>query len=67
MGIYETVLGTCYIPAILVILALLANGTGRRKLNNLLLTVLGIEININGYHFKLINIMTLTNIVYVFA
>ena len=67
MGIYETVLGTCYIPAILVILALLANGTGRRKLNNLLLTVLGIEININGYHFKVINIMTLTNIVYVFA
>ena len=67
MGIYETVLGTCYIPAILVILALLANGTGRRKLNNLLLTVLGIEVTVNGYHFKIINIMTLTNIVYVFA
>ena len=67
MGIYETVLGTCYIPAILFILALLANGTGRRKLNNLLLTVLGIEVTVNGYHFKIINIMTLTNIVYVFA
>ena len=67
MGIYETVLGNAYIPSILIVLALLANGTGRRRLNSVLMTVLGIEITVNGYHFKIMNLMTLTNMVYMFA
>jgi hypothetical protein len=67
MGIYETVLGTAYIPSILVILAILANGTGRRMLYKFLLPVLGVEIKINGYHFKIINFLTFTNIAYTLA
>ena len=67
MGFFETVLGAGVIPAILIILALLANGTGRRQLNKVILGLIGIELKVNGYSFKLINCMILTNMVYIVA
>ena len=67
MGFFETVLGMFVIPALLVCLVLLANGTGRRQLNRVILTIIGIEIGVGGYHLKVINIMTFTNLVLVFA
>ena len=67
MGFYESALALFVIPVFVIILALLANGTGRRQLNKLLLTVIGIEIKVGGYHFKLINMLTLTNLFYVCA
>ena len=33
----------------------------------MILGVIGVEINVNGWHFKLINLLTLTNLVYIFA
>ena len=67
MGFFESALGLVIIPGTLIILALLANGTGRRQLNKIILTVIGIEIKVSGYGFKLMNILTFINIAYVFA
>ena len=67
MGLLEKVIGNFLITGILVILAILANGTGRRVMNRFLLPVLGIEVGANGYHFKLINIILITNLICVFA
>ena len=55
------------IPANLIILALLANGTGRRVINRFILGIVGIEIGANGYHFKLINFILFSNLASVFA
>ena len=67
MGFYESGLALAVIPMLTIIIALLAFGAGRRQLNKLILTVIGIEIKVGGYHFKLISILTITNIIYVFA
>ena len=67
MGFYETILGMAVIPSFIIILALLANGTGRRQLNKVILTVIGIELSISGYHIKLISLMTIINVILVFA
>ena len=67
MGFFELVLGNGIIPALLVILALLANGTGRRQLNKVILMIIGIEMKVNGYSFKIIHLMTFTNFIYVNA
>ena len=67
MGFFESALGLVIIPGTLIILALLANGTGRRQLNKIILTVIGIEIKVSGYGFKLMNILTFINLAYVFA
>ena len=67
MGFFESALGLVVIPGTLIILALLANGTGRRQLNKIILTVIGIEIKVSGYGFKLMNILTFINLAYVFA
>ena len=63
----EQVLGNFLIPANLIILALLANGTGRRVINRFILGIVGIEIGANGYHFKLINFILFTNLACVFT
>ena len=67
MGFFEIVIGDYLIPACLIILAILANGTGRRVMNTFLLPILGFEIGANGYHFKLINIILLTDFCCVLA
>ena len=67
MGFLEKTIGMFLIPAILVILALLANGTGRRVLNKFILGVIGIEVGANGYHFKLINVILFTNLACMFT
>ena len=67
MGFFEQLLGNAIIPAILLVLALLANGTGRRQLNKVILTVVGAQINIAGYNFKLMNMLTFCNIVVIMA
>ena len=67
MGIFEQVLGNWVIPVCFVVLMLLANGMGRRKLNGLILGVLGIDISVKGFNFKLINCMILTNFIYIFS
>ena len=67
MGFLEQIIGNFLIPSILVILGVLANGTGRRVMNKIILSVVGIEVGANGYHFKLINIILLTNLACIFA
>ena len=63
MGLYEDILALAFIPVVLVVLALLANGTGRRKLSYIIVLVRNIKIEVGGYGFNLMTIMTVVNII----
>ena len=65
MGLYEQAIGNFFIPGIVVCLAILAGGTGRKKLAWLLCTILGVNIEVSGYKLKLIHLVILSNLVYV--
>mgnify|MGYP000250570220 CR=1 FL=1 len=66
MGFYEHILGVGVIPAFLIVLVLLANGTGRRQLNKIILSVVGVEIHVSGYSLRVVHMLTFVNLLTIF-
>ena len=67
MGFFETIMGAGIIPGIIVVLVLLASGAVTSSINKLIISIIGIELKVAGWSFKLINLMILTNLCYIFA
>ena len=64
MGMYEYVLGNFFIPAMLLTLALMSMGKGRRVINGIVLHVINVSIHVSGFKVKLFPMLAIVNVSY---
>ena len=63
MGLYEYVLGNFFVPAMLLTLALLSLGKGRRQLHSFIMKAINMCIHVGGYKLPVFPLMTIVNII----
>jgi len=61
MGLYEYVLGNIFIPVMLLMLALLSLGKGRRQLHGLIISGINITITIGSFNVPVFPMLTIVN------
>ena len=64
MGMFEQFLGNYLVPIMLLVLALLAYGKGRRVLNKIVLGTANVHLTVGGYTIKFFPMLAFVNMFY---